>query len=60
MFCVKCGTKLSDGELVTNGGRVLNVCALADNLDGLREKVYKAAQSIDFEGKYCRKDIGLI
>ena len=53
------GTKLSDGKLVTNGGRVLNVCTLADNLDELREKVYKASELINFEGKYCRKDIGL-
>ena len=53
------GTKLVDGKLVTNGGRVLNVCALASNLDELREKVYKASELITFEGKYCRKDIGL-
>ena len=53
------GTKLVDGKLVTNGGRVLNVCALASNLNELREKVYKASELITFEGKYCRKDIGL-
>ena len=60
------GTKVSsedkitvDGKLVTNGGRVLNVCALASNLNELREKVYKASELITFEGKYCRKDIGL-
>ena len=53
------GTKVVDGKLVTNGGRVLNVCTLANNLAELREKVYKASESINFEGKYCRKDIGL-
>ena len=53
------GTKLVDNNLVTNGGRVLNICTLANNLDELREKVYKASELINFDGKYCRKDIGL-
>ena len=53
------GTKLVDNNLVTNGGRVLNVCTLASNLDELRDKVYKASELIHFDGKYCRKDIGL-
>lgn len=54
------GTKLSDGKIVTDGGRVLNICALDDNLDKALEKVYKAAELIDFEGKYYRRDIGKI
>ena len=54
------GTALKDGQLVTNGGRVLNVCALASSLDEARKLVYAAAEKIDFEGKYYRKDIGLI
>ena len=53
------GTKYVDGKLVTNGGRVLNVCALASNLEEGRLKVYKASEIISFDGKYCRKDIGL-
>ena len=53
------GTKYVDGKLVTNGGRVLNVCALASNLEEGRQKVYKASEIISFDGKYCRKDIGL-
>lgn len=53
------GTKLLDGKLVTNGGRVLNITTLGNNLSELREKVYKASEVICFEGKYCRKDIGL-
>ena len=53
------GTKLVDGKLVTNGGRVLNVCTLANNLEEGRQKVYKASEIISFDGKYCRKDIGL-
>lgn len=53
------GTKLIDNKLVTNGGRVLNICAKGNNLQEARAKVYKAAEVIDFEGKYYRKDIGL-
>lgn len=53
------GTKMIDGQLVTSGGRVLNVCALGSSLEDTRKKVYQAAEIIDFEGKYFRKDIGL-
>ena len=53
------GTKEVDGKIVTNGGRVLNICASAANLALAREKVYAAAKIIDFDGKYYRKDIGL-
>lgn len=53
------GTAMKDGVLVTNGGRVLNVCAVGNNLDETREKVYQAIEKIHFDGMYCRKDIGL-
>ena len=53
------GTKMADGQLVTSGGRVLNVCALGSSLEDTRQKVYEAAKVIDFEGKYYRTDIGL-
>ena len=53
------GTKMVDDQLVTAGGRVLNVCALGSSLEDTRQKVYQAAELIDFEGKYYRKDIGL-
>lgn len=54
------GTSFKDGNIVTSGGRVLNVCVKAKNLEEAREKVYKASEKINFDGKYCRKDIGLI
>lgn len=54
------GTALKDDQIVTSGGRVLNICALGSSLEETREKVYKAAEVIDFDGKYYRKDIGLI
>ncbi len=50
----------NEGNIVTNGGRVLNVCALGSSLEEIRKKVYAAAKVIDFEGKYYRNDIGLI
>ncbi len=53
------GTAMKDDNLVTSGGRVLNICALGSSLQETREKVYKAAKVIDFEGKYYRQDIGL-
>lgn len=54
------GTACNGDEIVTNGGRVLNICALGSSLEETRDKVYKAAEVINFEGKYYRKDIGLI
>lgn len=54
------GTAIKDNKLVTNGGRVLNICASGSSLEEVRNKVYKVADSIDFDGKYYRKDIGLI
>ncbi len=52
------GTKLIAGELVTNGGRVLNVTAVADSFEAAREKAYRACELINFEGKTLRHDIG--
>lgn len=47
-----------DDELVTAGGRVLNVVALGDSFDDAREKAYEACDLINFEGKQYRSDIG--
>ncbi len=51
-------TKNADGELLTSGGRVLNVVALGDTFDEAREKAYEACALINFEGKQLRSDIG--
>ncbi len=48
----------ADGELVTNGGRVLNVVALGDSFEEARERAYEACDLINFEGKQLRTDIG--
>ncbi|MEC4175199.1 phosphoribosylamine--glycine ligase [Adlercreutzia sp. R7] len=53
------GTKRNfDGELITNGGRVLNVVALGDTFEEARERAYEACDLINFEGKQFRHDIG--
>lgn len=54
------GTRLQDGRIVTNGGRVLGVVATADTINMAREIVYRDIDKIDFEGKQYRKDIGEI
>jgi phosphoribosylamine--glycine ligase len=51
------GTALRDGEIVTAGGRVLNVTGLGDSLSSARESAYAAAQMISFEGMQMRDDI---
>lgn len=48
-----------DGELVTAGGRVLNVVAMADTFEEARNLAYEACDAIQFEGKQLRRDIGL-
>ena len=54
------GTALNaDGELVTAGGRVLNVTAMGETFQAARERAYEACALIDFEGKQNRSDIGL-
>ena len=54
------GAKAEDEKLLTSGGRVLNVVAVGDNLEDARAKAYADAEKIDFTGKYCRKDIGVL
>lgn len=53
------GTKFdSEGRVVTNGGRVLGVTAKGKDLKTARANAYKATEWVNFENKYCRKDIG--
>jgi phosphoribosylamine--glycine ligase len=53
------GTALRDGELVTAGGRVLNVTALGADPAAARDAAYAAADQIQFEGRQLRRDIAL-
>jgi phosphoribosylamine---glycine ligase len=51
------GTALHDGRLVTDGGRVLAVTAMADTLERAVATAYQAADMIHFEGKHMRRDV---
>ena len=51
------GTAEQDGQIVTNGGRVLGVTALGDDIKQAKANAYKAVELIKFEGAYCRNDI---
>jgi phosphoribosylamine--glycine ligase len=53
------GTALRDGELVTAGGRVLNVTALGAGPGAARDAAYAGADQIQFEGRQLRRDIAL-
>ena len=52
------GTKNKDGQILTNGGRVLGVSALGDSLSDASSAAYKACDMIQWKNKYCRADIG--
>ena len=52
------GTSLVEGRLVSNGGRVLNVTALGATVTQAQHKAYKAVDQIDWQGGFCRRDIG--
>jgi phosphoribosylamine--glycine ligase len=51
------GTAEADGEVVTAGGRVLNVTALGADVSAAREAAYAAARKIEFDGSQMREDI---
>lgn len=54
------GTAVNEaGELVTAGGRVIDVTALGDTFEAARDRAYEACEKIRFEGKTLRRDIGL-
>jgi phosphoribosylamine---glycine ligase len=52
------GTYQKKTDLVTDGGRVLGVTAIAENFDAAFGKAYQAIEAITFDGIYYRKDIG--
>ena len=52
------GTKLKNGDILTNGGRVLGVTALGINLQVAQSKAYDRANQVHWEGKIKRHDIG--
>jgi len=52
------GTKKSDGEVVTNGGRVLGVTALGDTVQQAIERAYQGVALVSWPGMHYRRDIG--
>lgn len=56
--CYHAGDKLENGTLVTSGGRVLGITAAAPTLKEALRDAYAAAETVEFEGKYLRHDIG--
>ena len=52
------GTKVEDGKVLTNGGRVLNVTALGESFEAARDRAYEACDLINWDGKFLRRDIG--
>lgn len=52
------GAKLDEGKLVTNGGRVLGVTAVADSLEEAVKESYRMIEAVEFKNKYYRTDIG--
>jgi phosphoribosylamine--glycine ligase len=56
---VHAGTARIDGQLVTAGGRVLNVVGIGDTVEAARKTAYAATEDIEFTGMQMRRDIGL-
>ena len=52
------GTKLIGNQVVTSGGRVLNVIGIGEDLQSAIDNAYKISDKINFEGKFFRRDIG--
>jgi phosphoribosylamine---glycine ligase len=51
------GTAMRDGQLVTSGGRILNVTGLGDSLEEARTRAYEGCERISFRGARYRRDI---
>jgi phosphoribosylamine--glycine ligase len=51
------GTAARNGQIVTDGGRVLNVTALGSTAGEARDRAYEAAERIEFDGRQMRTDI---
>lgn len=57
-FCFHAGSKEENGKILTNGGRVLGITALGNDLVEARKKAYEATEWVTFDNKYMRHDIG--
>lgn len=57
-MCFHAGTSEVDGQIVANGGRVLNLTARGDTLAEARARAYAMADAVDWPGGFFRRDIG--
>lgn len=51
-------TRNAEGNLVTSGGRVIAFSSLGDSVEEALSRSFKAIETVDFDGKYYRRDIG--
>jgi phosphoribosylamine---glycine ligase len=49
---------LKDGNILANGGRVLNVCASGKTVREAQQRAYQAVDRINWPDGFCRRDIG--
>ncbi|HOG20701.1 MAG TPA: phosphoribosylamine--glycine ligase, partial [Salinivirgaceae bacterium] len=52
------GTKMSNDTILSNGGRVMAITSLGENISDARKKCYKSIEKINWKSKYYRTDIG--
>ena len=57
-FIYHAGTKLINGELVSNGGRVLNIVSIGKTFKSIRKNIFKIIKKINWKDGFFRKDIG--
>jgi phosphoribosylamine--glycine ligase len=58
VFVFHAGTAFKDGQMITNGGRVLGVTGLGEDIPRAIEKTYQAVKKISWEGVHYRTDVG--
>ena len=57
-FIYQAGTLIKQGQIISNGGRVLNVTSIGKNFSTIRQKIISIIRKINWKGGFYRKDIG--
>jgi len=58
LFIIHAGTKLNNGNIYSNGGRVLNIVSKGQDYNNIRKKIIKLIKKINWRNGFFRKDIG--
>ena len=58
LFIIHAGTKLNNGNIYSNGGRVLNIVGKGQDYNNIRKKIIKLIKKINWRNGFFRKDIG--